>query len=98
MVEKQQHNRDRLQSYHKTVRVFGIRGGKFIEFDFTVGSEELTIELVMPYAAYKEFCETNHVAEIECMADVKQAYDKLADGQYPTLYDKTNIIQLGDFK
>ncbi|MBL4802722.1 MAG: hypothetical protein JKY45_12595 [Emcibacter sp.] len=105
---------DRLQNYYKKVRVFGIRRGKFIEFEFTVGFEELTIELVMPYPIFKEFCETNHVAEIGCATDVKAEFGGLSAGGLPKLHkyvatkdqdgqalspvDQGNIIKLGDFK
>lgn len=98
MVSISREDIDRLQSYRKSVRVFGIRKGKFLEFDYTVGWEELTIELVMPYPVFKEFCETNHVAQIDCEASIKTDFYELAGGILPKLYDETNIIQLGDFK
>ncbi len=98
MTRIKQEDRDRLQVYRKSVRVFGIRKGKFLEFDFTVGCEELTIELVMPYPIFKEFCETNHVAEILCDEGINDDFDRLAGGVLPQLYDEKNIIQLGDFK
>lgn len=98
MTDNKLPDRDRLQNYHKSVRVFGIRKEKFLEFCFTVGCEELTIELVMPYPAFKEFCETNHVAEIDCDVDLKDDFDRLSKDGFPKLYDQTNIIQLGEFK
>lgn len=98
MADIKQEDRDRLRSYHKSVRVFGVRKGKFLEFEFTMGCEELTIELVMPYPIFKEFCETNHVAEIDCAVGVKAEFDRLSGGALPNLYDDTNIIKLGDFK
>ncbi|MBL4893561.1 MAG: hypothetical protein JKY59_01620 [Emcibacter sp.] len=114
MSDKGRPDRDRLQNYYKKVHVFGIRRGKFIEFEFTVAFEELTIELVMPYSAFKEFCETNHVAEIGCATDVKAEFHSLSGGKLPKLHkfvktddqdsseqelpDHGNIIQLGDLK
>lgn len=98
MTDLKKPERDRLLNYHKSVRVWGIRKGRFLEFDYTVDCAELTIELVMPYAVFKEFCETNHVAEIDCEANVKAEFDRLSEGSLPKLYSKTNIIQLGDFK
>ena len=112
MKNRQHSDQDRLQDYRKTVRIFGIRKAKFLEFDFTVGFEELTIELVMPYPAFKEFCETNHVEEIDCLLDVKAEYDKMAGGKFPRLIppekgreqlnmsvkDKSNIIDLGEYQ
>jgi hypothetical protein len=42
-----------------SVRVTGIRRGRFVEFDFSLG-EELTIELVLPYREFGIFCEEHH--------------------------------------
>ncbi len=91
-------DRDRLQNYEKSVRVFGIRKKKFLEFDFTVGSEELTIELIMPYPAFREFCDTNHVAKIIWEPRVKAEFDRLAAARLSGSGKQTNIIQLGDYK
>ena len=98
MTDNRRVERDRLQGYRKSVRIFGIRKGKFLEFDFTVGCAELTIELVMPYDAFREFCETNHVAEISCDMGVRTEFARLAAIGMPKIYDNGNIIQLGEFK
>ena len=39
-----------------TVRVTGIRHGKFVEFEFSLGDSDLSVELIMPFAAFDEFC------------------------------------------
>lgn len=90
MKKEELTSQDRLSEYRKTVRIFGIRKGKFLEFDYTVGCEELTVELIMPYGVFAEFCETNHVAEIKCAPDIKADFEKLGA--------QTNIIQLGEFR
>ncbi len=94
MSENRRFDQDRLQNYHKSVRVFGIRKEKFLEFEFTVGSKELVIELVMPYPAFKEFCDVNHVAEIVCDVSIRVAFNRLSGGNQ----HKENIIQLGEFR
>lgn len=33
----------------------------FVEFGFAVGSPELMTDLILPLAAYREFCRTNQV-------------------------------------
>lgn len=38
-----------------TVRVTGIRRGRFVEFDYSVGDRDLSVELIMPLAAFDEF-------------------------------------------
>lgn len=39
-----------------TVRVTGLRRGRFVEFDYSVGDRELSVELIMPLTAFEEFC------------------------------------------
>lgn len=43
------------------VRFGRINEKGFVEFAFGVGSPELMAELVMPLAAYREFCQVNQV-------------------------------------
>lgn len=38
------------------VRVRSLREGGFVEFDFLVGDGDLAVELILPLAAFKEFC------------------------------------------
>jgi phenol hydroxylase P0 protein len=45
----------------KYVRVMDIRGSGMIEFEFSVGEPEMAVELIMPEAAFAEFCQHNQV-------------------------------------
>ena len=45
----------------KYVRVLGSLPSGLVEFEFAVGEPELVVELVMPKAAFDEFCASNHV-------------------------------------
>lgn len=38
------------------VRVTGTRLGRFVEFDFSINDADLTVELVMPFDAFEQFC------------------------------------------
>lgn len=40
--------------------------GRFILFDFTIGDPDLTVELIMPYPAFAEFCENNSIEPTVC--------------------------------
>jgi phenol hydroxylase P0 protein len=40
----------------KFVRVTGINRRGFVEFEFSVGIPELCVELMLPRAAFEEFC------------------------------------------
>lgn len=46
------------------VRVRETRGG-FVEFDFSIGDPMLSVELILPEAAFAEFCVTNAVQTLD---------------------------------
>lgn len=45
----------------KYVRVSQVRTDGMVEFDFSIGTPELYVELMLPLNAFSEFCETNGV-------------------------------------
>jgi len=46
------------------VRLREHRPDGFVIFDFAIGDPSLACELIMPMAAYREFCASNHVAHL----------------------------------
>jgi len=46
------------------VRLRKVRGDGFVEFDFAIGEPDLSVELILPVAAFHEFCRTNRVTHI----------------------------------
>ncbi|KAB7627381.1 phenol hydroxylase subunit [Alkalilimnicola sp. S0819] len=52
---------DQQQRY---VRVTDRRLDGFVEFDFSVGDPELYVELILPQAAFQEFCRANRVEHL----------------------------------
>lgn len=40
----------------KYVRVTEVRDDKFVLFDFAIGDPELSVELILPLEAFREFC------------------------------------------
>ena len=52
----------------KYVRVLGSLPSGLVEFEFAVGEPEMVVELVMPKAAFDEFCASNHVEFINSSA------------------------------
>jgi phenol hydroxylase P0 protein len=50
-----------VDATRKFVRVTGCRARDLIEFDFAVGSPDLFVELILPEAAFAEFCRNNNV-------------------------------------
>lgn len=45
------------------VRITGTRRSRFIEFEFSVGDPELSVEMIMPVPAFEEFC-ARHDAQL----------------------------------
>jgi phenol hydroxylase P0 protein len=45
----------------KFVRVMETHANGLVEFEFAVGEPDMAVELIMPRAAFDEFCATNHV-------------------------------------
>lgn len=49
----------------KFVRVIGEREGGFVEFEFAVGEPELFVEMILPAAAFSDFCSLNAVVRLD---------------------------------
>ncbi len=43
------------------VRRTGINRHGMVEFDFSIGDPELYVEMILPEAAFREFCDNNNV-------------------------------------
>lgn len=56
--------RNALGSEQRYVRLREQRDDGFVIFDFAIGDPGLSCELIMPLAAYREFCASNHVVHL----------------------------------
>jgi phenol hydroxylase P0 protein len=54
-----------LDATRRYVRVCNQRPDGFIEFEFSIGDPALAVELMLPEAAFHEFCLTNEVIVLE---------------------------------
>lgn len=74
------------------VRVLGTRLGRFVEFEFSVNGPDLSVELVMPFAAFEEFCRDNKVTVLPPAAEAASMLEQLAwrDGR-PGLYKSPHL-------
>jgi len=54
-------NANNHTALRKFVRVIGMRLGRYVEFEFSVNDADLTIELILPIAAFDEFCALHEV-------------------------------------
>ncbi len=59
------------------VRVLGVRREKFVEFSFAVSHEELSVELVMPLAAFLDFRDRYHAEMLDPAPAAALAFDDL---------------------
>jgi phenol hydroxylase P0 protein len=58
------------------VRVTQERADGLVAFDFSIGWPELSVELMLPRAAFEEFCATNRVIRLEPAAAASTPVDK----------------------
>jgi phenol hydroxylase P0 protein len=64
----------------KYVRVTDLRRDGFVEFEFAIGEPELLVEMILPTAAFDEFCTLNEVSFIDDNLRLKlDAGDDAAD-------------------
>lgn len=57
------------------VRVTQQRADGLVAFDFAIGWPELCVELLLPRAAFDEFCATNRVIRLEPRAEAAHLVD-----------------------
>jgi phenol/toluene 2-monooxygenase (NADH) P0/A0 len=57
------------------VRMRKVRSDGFVEFDFAIGEPDLSVELILPAAAFHEFCRANQVIHIGPIEGVASAGD-----------------------
>jgi phenol hydroxylase P0 protein len=60
------------------VRVLGVRLGKFVEFEFSLGDGVLAVELILPFAAFEEFTRTRNARRLASDDAVAADLDRLA--------------------
>jgi phenol hydroxylase P0 protein len=62
----------------KFVRVTGVRSGRYVEFEFSVNDADLTVELILPFAAFEEFCMLQEAVRLTPDGEVANELEKLA--------------------
>lgn len=58
------------------VRVTAERADGLVAFDFAIGWPDLSVELLLPRAAFEEFCAKNQVIRLERRAEEANPVDK----------------------
>ena len=62
----------------KFVRVTGVRSGRYVEFEFSVNDADLTVELILPFAAFEEFCALQEAVDCRPRKRSPSEFEKLA--------------------
>lgn len=60
-----------------TVRVTSVRRSRFVEFEFSLG-DGLVVELVLPYAEFRAFCEEREAQLLPAEGETALALMQLA--------------------
>ena len=63
---------------NKFVRVTGVRSGRYVEFEFSVNDSDLTVELILPFSAFEEFCALQEATRLPPESEVASEFEKLA--------------------
>ncbi len=56
---------DDFNPQKRFIKVTGTNAQGFVEFEFAVGSPELCVELMLPRAAFEEFCLTQAAVRLD---------------------------------
>jgi phenol hydroxylase P0 protein len=65
-------------SLRKFVRVTGTRLDKYVEFEFSVNDADLTVELILPFSAFDEFCRLQNATILPAAASAAEPFEQLA--------------------
>ncbi len=61
----------------RAVRVVGVRGDRFVEFEFLLRDQDLSLQLVLPYPEFVAFCAEQDAAPLPPAAGVAGAFERL---------------------
>ena len=59
------------------VRVVGIKRDRFVEFEFSVGDDDLMVQLVMPFPEFESFCCVHGSALLPPAEEARLAFERL---------------------
>ena len=59
------------------VRVTCTLEDRFVEFEFAIGDPELSVELVMQFDQFREFCATHEVTHLGAEACARLDYERM---------------------
>mgnify|MGYP001765587982 CR=1 FL=1 len=72
------------------VRILGTRLGRFVEFEYSLGDGDLSVELILPTTAFEEFCKARSAVVITPDTETAEAVEQLAwRAGHPGLLQRT---------
>lgn len=78
------------QPSQKFVRITGERGG-MIEFEYAVGDMDMVLELLLPPAAFQDFCDANGVVVVSSEADEARTAAPQNDAERAMLWRPSDV-------
>jgi phenol hydroxylase P0 protein len=60
------------------IRIIGLRRDAYAEFAFSLGDDTLTVELILPFVAFAEFCAARQARLLAPSAEIGEAIERLA--------------------
>lgn len=74
----------------KFVRVMRTRPNGLVEFEFAIGDPDVAVELIMPAAAFEEFCADNSVERLSARSETPFDQDAADADFHWNLYQATH--------
>jgi phenol hydroxylase P0 protein len=62
----------------KYVRIIGSRLDRYVEFEFIVNDQDLSVELILPFGAFDEFCELQNASVLPPDPAIADALERQA--------------------
>ncbi|WP_309625797.1 phenol hydroxylase subunit [Methylibium sp.] len=59
------------------VRVTGTLGTRFVQFEFAIGDPELSVDLVMQFDQFHEFCERHNATHLSAEEGARLDYERM---------------------
>ena len=78
------------KSMQAHVRILGTRMGRFVEFEYSLGDGDLSVELILPTKAFEEFCRARSAEVITPDVSTAEALEQMAwRAGHPGLLQRT---------
>ncbi len=77
-VDAARRNAPSSTQLQKFVRILGTRHDRYVEFEFSVNDADLAVDLILPFAAFDEFCLLQNVTMLPPEPTAAEQLEQLA--------------------